>query len=825
METCTREGVLETLYNSDDETSSEEYSNEDSFDASEEEALEDVENPAGETSAIASCPSSNSASEASLGASVRSSLPAACSSSNLLGPLGLSPSTRQKRSRSSGRPSPTKNPSKRSALAPQEDRWHDDSEEDVCPPQFPFCPKRNPGAQLDLHKSYSPLNIFQLYFSHNVLKTLCTNTNKNAARKYAEGLKIKRPWTDVTPDEMLNYFSLILYLGLVKVSSARDLWKRDDLYRFPFPASIMPGDRYEAITAFLHMSDPAGDVVNDKLRGQPGFDGLFRLKPLLDDILMACRTYYHPHQNLAVDERMVATKARIRMKEYMKYKTTKWGYKLFVLADSQSGYTCDFSIYEGKAQCLSDSRLSFDVVVNLLKVPRLGTGYHVFVDNFYTSTALFNHLHQLRFGACGTVRENSVGFPRTKENALTKKSARGEMRWIRESPLLYVKWKDTCEVMMCSTIHKANSSDFVRRRVRNPDGTWTKKSFPVPEPVKEYNKYMGGVDLSDALIKYFSVDHKTSRWYMKLFLHFIDIAVVNSFIIYKEMAEVKKQKPLSQKKFRMVLCRQLAKVGKEQPSTSMEPPVKATTVSLAPKKEGKLFACYPAPVCEVSSDRSVRATKGRRKCVQCKLCTIYKCEACDVALCIIPDRMCFTQWHKDKYVRSCKSNRSESEKSENRKSEKTEKRKSENCNSETSEERDNRNSETSEERDTRNSETSEERDNRNSETSEERDSRNSETSEERDSRNSETSEERDSHNSETSEQDCRNSEMPEGTDNHNSETSVKIKSELSEEIKSELLEEIKSEISEEIKSEILEKLISEKAEILEMQIKEESRND
>ncbi|KAK1801987.1 hypothetical protein P4O66_022221, partial [Electrophorus voltai] len=36
----------------------------------------------------------------------------------------------------------------------------------------------------------------------------------------------------------------------------------------------------------------------------------------------------------------------------------------------------------------------------------------------------------------------------------------------------------------------------------NQSGTWSTQWIPVPEPVWAYNKFMRGVDLSDALIKY-----------------------------------------------------------------------------------------------------------------------------------------------------------------------------------------------------------------------------------------------------------------------------------------------------------------------------------
>ena len=133
-------------------------------------------------------------------------------------------------------PTPLLPPSKRSTPAPLVDRWHDGAEEDVCPPQFPFCPKRTPGPQLDFQKSYSPLDIFKLFFTPRVIQTLCTNTNAYAARALAQGAKT--PWKDVKPDEMYRYLSLVLYLGVVRVTAARDLWRKDRLFRFPFPGEV-----------------------------------------------------------------------------------------------------------------------------------------------------------------------------------------------------------------------------------------------------------------------------------------------------------------------------------------------------------------------------------------------------------------------------------------------------------------------------------------------------------------------------------------------------------------------------------------------------------
>ena len=93
-----------------------------------------------------------------------------------------------------------------------------------------------------------------------------------------------------------------------------------------------------------------------------------------------------------------------------------------------------------------------------------------------------------------------------------------------------------------------------------------------PKAIGDYNVHIGGVDKSDQMIKYYEVLHKSLKDWKKIFLHMIDLAVFNSYIMFTALQKQHPQDPLlkrkgqyTQKVFRCELMRGLAGMDINEP--------------------------------------------------------------------------------------------------------------------------------------------------------------------------------------------------------------------------------------------------------------------
>lgn len=88
-----------------------------------------------------------------------------------------------------------------------------------------------------------------------------------------------------------------------------------------------------------------------------------------------------PEERQSIDEQIIPFKGRSPLKQYMKSKPHKWGYKVFTRA-GVSGIMHDFIIYEGKGTAHDNGfGISGDLVIDLVKDLPENRNHQLFFDN------------------------------------------------------------------------------------------------------------------------------------------------------------------------------------------------------------------------------------------------------------------------------------------------------------------------------------------------------------------------------------------------------------------------------------------------------------
>lgn len=233
----------------------------------------------------------------------------------------------------------------------------------------------------------------------------------------------------------MQFIALLLYMGVLEMPWLHLYWSTSKLFSGLLPTNIKWRQHFKALLAMLHISHPE---TNNGATAQK----LDKVSWLLQYINNCSASLFQPYREISVDERMVKSKARSGIRQYIRDKVVKWGYKLWFLADLKTGCTIQFIVYTGKREKHSAYGLAFDVVTKFC-VKYLDRGYIIYMDNFYTSTSLLLHLLERKTLACGTTRKDHRGFP-TELKGITgeKRAKRGDIRWLRDKVSLMAR--STC---------------------------------------------------------------------------------------------------------------------------------------------------------------------------------------------------------------------------------------------------------------------------------------------------------------------------------------------------------------------------------------------
>lgn len=478
-------------------------------------------------------------------------------------------------------------------------------------------------------KSMTPGEIFSKYLGEDMIEHVVEQSNLYARQK---GHNL-----NLNAEELKAFIGFLIVMGIHSLPSIKMYWSSNEALRVDRIANFISQKRFLNILRFLHIND------NSKMApsSSPDFDKLYKIRPLISYLNVKFRDNFNPSRNIAIDESMVGFKGRTSLKQYMPMKPTKRGIKVWAAACSKSSHVLLLDIYEGKAKIDSPGTLGERTVLKMSQ-PYHEKGYCFYFDNFFTTFELLDQLLKKQTFGCGTLRANRKHYP--KDLLIEdKKLKTSEYDYCTSKDLSVVKWKDRGKksVIVASNMHDPSVATSVGRR----DYAGNKVAVKCPQPVYDYNCYMGGVDRFDQHMSTYNISWKSRRWWVKLFYYLIDAAIVNSYLAYKTSLSLhnSRDKGLSHFNFRMLLAEEL--ISNYCTKKSSQKGV-VITKSKTKKLSGRT----------IGIDSSVRKhdvglhlpIKGtNRRCAYCSTAakvvrSSIVCRKCDVALCL----SCFAPFHE-----------------------------------------------------------------------------------------------------------------------------------------------------------------------------------
>lgn len=286
------------------------------------------------------------------------------------------------------------------------------------------------------------------------------------------------------------------------------------------------------------------------------------ISPIIDHMKTMFKLFYTTSSFVAVKESTISFKGKVSFRVNDPKKPVKFGTKLFVISDCENGYIYDFIPYFGKEDLIPNSSLLKSTqIVKLLseavimKTPDCPTsGLHEYTDRYFTSPEVATELLNMKCFITGTVMHNRGNLPKNLKKE-TKNLKKGEIRSQRNEDLLLLSWRDRRVVQVLSSNNrgsKVETTDIPSR--------WQNRPPTVkPNVVLDYINRMGSVDKSDHFVASYKFVRKTKKWYRKIFFWLLEVAVVNSYILYKDVQENRNNKSLAHREFRLCLVCALVK--------------------------------------------------------------------------------------------------------------------------------------------------------------------------------------------------------------------------------------------------------------------------
>lgn len=356
---------------------------------------------------------------------------------------------------------------------------------------------------------------FDRFFTDDIIENIVYCTNLEIARM-RENYDRSRNARDTTKTEILAFIGLLILAGAKKQDHThfRELWTTDGTGSEIFRA-CMGSIRFLFLLSAVRFDDKTTRADRKKT------DKLAAIRFTIDRFVENCKNNYCLGEQITIDEMLIPFRGNCNFIQYIPNKPAKCGLKMFVVCDSKTFYVNNLEIYCGQQPQgqYKLSNTSADITHRLLQ-PWKGKNINVTCDNWYTSYPLAINLLKDKITMVGTIKKNKGELPSEFQPYITREPGSYIFGFQKDATLVSYVPKRNRAVILLSTMHSDSAVD--------PE---TKK----PDILTQYDCYKGGVDSVDKLCSTYTVSRRTRRWSLAIFFQLLNIAGVNSQILYNQI--------------------------------------------------------------------------------------------------------------------------------------------------------------------------------------------------------------------------------------------------------------------------------------------------
>ena len=333
-------------------------------------------------------------------------------------------------------------------------------------------------------------------------------TNQHAPAHYARK-KVKWDPRDMVEQKAL--FGILYLLGVSKGNheSIRNLWSDGPMTKPVFKATTSVS-RFESIC--YHLRFDSMDTREER-RALDKFSPFREVWNLFES---KCRENYKPSAEVCIDEQLIPFRGRCLFRQYLLSKRDKYGMKLFLLVDCNTGYVYTGQPYVDKVGNKITRGLAAKVVKSLAET-LYHTGRNITADNYFTDFALASELLFKKTTYVETWRKNKSDIPPEFQANKTRPIGSTLFDFDKDTTLVSFVLKKSKSVLLVFTMHHNDKID---------DQTGK------PDIILYYNQIKEAEDIVDQMCHTYSVQRKTKRWPLVYFMNLLNLGGLNSCITY-----------------------------------------------------------------------------------------------------------------------------------------------------------------------------------------------------------------------------------------------------------------------------------------------------